>query len=283
MSALFIPDDQAPVYGEARPHPAKFNAAILAELARLIWLEAHRLRRARRDVIVLDPFAGTGRLQWVARGPVKVLCSDLEPEWAGQAVDGGIRSDATDLPLPDESVDVIATSPTYGNRMADLYDGRDGSRRHTYRIDLGRLPSPGSSSGLQWGPEYRALHAAAWAEAFRVLRPGSLIALNVKDHPRDGSWQEVPQWHAAELARQGFDGLAPILVDADGLRHGANWEDRAEHEQILLGRKPSISDAAESSVAPAGLRTAGALSDGGSGCPRPPAGLAVSTTERSTS
>jgi SAM-dependent methyltransferase len=236
-AALFTPADQAPAYGETRDHPAKFNAAILAELSRLIWLEAHRLRRSRRDVIVLDPFAGTGRLQWVARGPVRVLCSDLEPEWISQAPDGGFRADATALPLPDGCVDVIATSCTYANRMADLYDGRDGSRRHTYRIDLGRLPSPGSSCGMQWGTEYRRLHEAAWVEAWRVLHPGGLLAVNIKDHQRGGVWQQVPEWHAGVIERIGFDVEGVIPVEADGLRHGSNWDDRAEHELIIAARR----------------------------------------------
>lgn len=222
---------------EVRPHPAKFNAALLAELARLIWLEAHRLRRARRPVRVLDPFGGTGRLQWCAGGPVHVVAGDLEAEWLGQAPGDTVRADACRAPFADGTFDVIATSPTYGNRMADTYDGRDGSRRHTYRIDLGRMPTGGSSAVLQWGDDYRDLHRAAWLEALRLLRPGGLLIVNVKDHRRRGEWQQVPQWHAAVLAELGFTVELELPVAADGLRDGANGNDRADHELIITARK----------------------------------------------
>lgn len=221
---------------EVRPHPAKFNAAILAELSRLIWLEAHRLRRARRPVRVLDPFGGTGRLQWCAGGPVHVVAGDLEAEWLAQAPGDAVRADACRLPFADDTFDVVATSPTYGNRMADRYDGRDGSRRHTYRIDLGRMPTDGSSAVMQWGDEYRQLHELAWLEAARIIRPGGLLVVNIKDHKRRGEWQGVPAWHVAAMQAVGFELEADIAVDADGLRHGANGNDRAEHEQLLVGR-----------------------------------------------
>lgn len=221
---------------EVRPHPAKFNAALLAELARLIWLEAHRLRRARRPVRVLDPFGGTGRLQWCAGGPVHVVAGDLELEWLTQAPGDTVRADACRLPFGDDTFDVVATSPTYGNRMADRYDGRDGSRRHTYRIDLDRMPTAGSSAVMQWGDEYRQLHAQAWAEAARIIRPGGLLIVNVKDHKRRGEWQQVPAWHADAMSSAGFDLEAELDVAVDGLRDGTNHDDRAEHEQLLVGR-----------------------------------------------
>lgn len=222
---------------EVRPHPAKYNAALLAELSRLIWLEAHRLRRARRPVRVLDPFAGTGRLQWVAGGPVHVVAVDLELEWVSQASGDAVRSDATRLPFADDTFDVIATSPTYGNRMADRYDGRDGSRRHTYRIDLGRMPTDGSSAVMQWGDEYRELHRAAWLEAARLLRPGGLLVVNVKDHSRRGEWQGVPAWHASAVVDAGLELEDDLAVAVDGLRHGANANNRADSEQLLVARK----------------------------------------------
>lgn len=222
---------------EVRPHPAKFNAALLAELARILWLEAHRHRRRRTPLRVLDPFAGTGRLQWCAGGPVHVVATDLEPEWLTQAPGDTACADALRLPFADDTFDVVATSPTYGNRMADTYDGRDGSRRHTYRIDLGRMPTDGSTAVLQWGDRYRELHLAAWLEVARVLRPGGLLVVNVKDHQRRGDWQGVPAWHVDAMRRCGFDVEQLLDIAVDGLRHGDNHDARAASELIAVGRR----------------------------------------------
>jgi hypothetical protein len=51
---------------------------------------------------------------------------------------------------------------------------------------LGRPLTPGNSGALQWGEEYRALHVAVWTECRRVLKPGGIFVLNVKDHIRGG-------------------------------------------------------------------------------------------------
>ena len=78
------------------------------------------------------------------------------------------------------------TSPTYGDRLADHHDARDGSVRHSYKHDLGRDLHPDNSGAMQWGPAYRDFHTAAWVEVRRVLRPGGRFVLNVKDHVRGG-------------------------------------------------------------------------------------------------
>lgn len=100
-------------------HPAKFSAPISARLAELLDTEGERRGRPLR---ILDPFAGIGRIH---RLPFELAHTtvgvELEPEWA--LAGGSIPGDATRLPFAAGSFDAVATSPCYGNRMADLYDG----------------------------------------------------------------------------------------------------------------------------------------------------------------
>ncbi len=147
------------------------------------------------------PTLRTGRIlqlrQWWPH--LDIIGIEIEPEWA--ALSSGIRvGNALALDLPTASVDAVVTSPAYGNRMADHHNARDGSPRHTYRHALGRPLHPQNAGALQWGPgkagdAYRAFHARAWREARRVLRPGGLLILNLKNHIRVGCEQDVTFWH----------------------------------------------------------------------------------------
>ena len=157
----------------------------------------------------------------------------LEPEWA--ALDPRITSgSALDLPWAAGAFDAIVTSPTYGNRMADHHEARDGSRRHTYRHALGRQLSADNSGALQWGDHYREFHRQAWREARRVLRPGGRFVLNCKDHLRRGERQHVTDWHIGELQRLGFVLLDRVQVDCPGQRHGANAHLRMSFETVAV-------------------------------------------------
>lgn len=84
---------------------------------------------------------------------------------------------------------------------------------------------------------YRCLHADAWREAHRVLRPGALMLLNVKNHYRGDVEQLVAEWHVTELKRQGFEIQAVQVLLAMGLRQaGANAERRVDHERVIVAR-----------------------------------------------
>ena len=100
-------------------HPATFSDPILAAIDAALG-DAET---------VLHPFAGIGGIHRLNRSTVGV---ELEPESAEQHPNT-IVGNALDLPSPDDIFDAIATSPTYGNRMADHHDAKDGSTRHTYR------------------------------------------------------------------------------------------------------------------------------------------------------
>lgn len=207
-------------------HPARFPPAVLALIDRELG----------PAVSVLDPFAGVGGIHALRPGR-QTVGVELEWEWA-RSHPYTVVGDARRLPFPASTFDAAATSPTYGNRMADTYDGRDGSRRYTYRLALGRPLTPGNTGGIPWGPAYRALHRDAWAELWRVIRPGGRVLVNVKDHYRAGKLQAVAEWHRDALVAQGFRWLHTLEVETPGLRHGAGHHLRAPGEVLHVAEKP---------------------------------------------
>jgi tRNA G10 N-methylase Trm11 len=201
-------------------HPSRFNTAVLMEFA--YWLPP--------GARVLDPFGGVGGLKEIRDiVPIRV---EIEPEWADQVV-----GDALHLPFANGVFDAIATSPTYGNRMADHHNARDASVRHTYKHYLGRDLHPRNSGALQWGLEYRTFHHWAWQEAVRVLRPGGLFLLNSSDHIRKGKVMHVTEYHQNVLKSMGLRRERTVLINTERLRHGENHEARVDHETVSILRK----------------------------------------------
>jgi SAM-dependent methyltransferase len=211
-------------------HPAKFSDPILDVLRPIV---------AALPGPILDPFAGTGRIHELGRDDTFGI--ELEPEWADQHERTAVGN-ALALPYVAESFGSIVTSPTYGNRFADQYDGRDGSRRHTYRIALDRPLSPDNSGALQWGVAYRDFHRKAWREAWRVLIPGGRFVLNVSDHIRKDEVVPVTVWHLTTLEALGFQAIAGGWheVRTRRQRDGANYDARVPFESIIEFEKPEV-------------------------------------------
>jgi tRNA G10 N-methylase Trm11 len=218
------------VTGETVTHPAVFSPIILDVAAELLS------KHVPPGALLLDPFAGTGRVHQLDH--YRTIGVEIEPEWA-ELHPATMVGDATELPLADAEVDAVVTSPTYGNRMADHHEARDGSYRRTYRHALGRPLTRGNSGSLQWGDRYRDLHEQAWSEVRRVLRAGGFLLLNVKDHQRCGRRAEVCAWHLAVLDRLGFTLTATVEVDTNGFRYGANRAVRYPEMLFLLTASPT--------------------------------------------
>jgi len=273
----FYDDDEPEVV--AFEHPAKWSATVLDVLADMVEAE-HQL--LGRKVNVLDPFAGRGRgelAQALAAYGVehRVWGIELQSEWAGTDA-LTLVGDATRLkPEWTGMFDIVATSPCYGNRMADKHDAQDRctacdgsgcsvptcagghpddghdhrrcptckghglSWRNTYAHSLRRQGGElirGSAAGLQWGAQYRLLHKDAITEMLRVLVPGGLVLVNMKNHVRDGDEQLVVEWWVNELLVRGckLQEVRPVTTPGNG--YGANGQTRVDSEHIIAVRSP---------------------------------------------
>lgn len=188
--------------------------------------------------VVLDPFAGTGRVHELATEDRRTVGVEIEAEWAAKHPDT-IHGDALNLAahVEPESVDAIVTSPTYGNRMADHHEATDDSVRLTYKHTLGHDLADNNSGQMQWGPEYRAFHEDAWAAAVAALRPGGTFTINVKNHVRAGEVQRVVEWHINALLALNLTLEALDAVPTRGLMAGANADTRTACEFVITLRK----------------------------------------------
>lgn len=215
----------------SKKHPAVFTDNFIPLFAKL-------LTNSKK---VLDPFAGTGKLAEIKKYGYKgvVCCNELEPEWANSGlydVDEWVVGDARDLSWA-KNVDAICTSPTYGNRMADHHNAKDGSRRITYKHYLGRDLTDGNSGSMQWGAKYRRLHSDAWQACFSVLPNNGLMIVNISNHIRCGQEIDVVLWHQYALEFAGFDFVEKIAVATPRMKFGTNRQVRVANEFVLVYKK----------------------------------------------
>lgn len=226
---------------DGRPvrHPAKFSDAlfpVIRESVQHWWMWRGEFDRYP---IVLDPFGGVGKIHGLALMGCCTISHELEWEWVAQgpgqlgAADGcNVQGNALQLPFRDGSIDVVITSPTYGNRMADKHNAQDGSRRNTYTHAIGRKLHEQNSGGMQWGKAYREFHRTAWGEVARVLKPGGLFVLNVSDHVRKGEVVGVSRWHRGVVVRLGMELVREDRIETPRLRFGENHGARVDGEMV---------------------------------------------------
>lgn len=207
-------------------HPAKYSDVLLPIFDKYLPDDTH---------LILDPFAGTGKLKKIRANSILL---EIEPEWANSC--GAIVGDATAMPFGNDYFDAICTSPTYGNRMADSFQDHQvekNYKRNTYRHALGRPLAENNSGGMQWGERYRAFHTKAWAECYRVLKPGGVLILNISDHIRAGQIIAVTAWHIDTLINAGFIEKEHIKCETKRQRFGENRLLRVDYESIIIFNK----------------------------------------------
>lgn len=214
-------------------HPATWNDKVLDVIAD----EIGRIP----GPLVLDPFAGVGKLHRVLP---QAVCVELEPIWA-EISRPALVGNVLWLPFGAGAFDAIVTSPVYGNRMSDSHDAKDGSERRSYTHDARAMTGdptytlhPDNAGLLQWGPTYRHFHRVAWTEVLRTLRPGGTFFLNCKNHIRDRAIQPVNEWHLDVLMGLGLSLVWVKHVQTSGHRKGENRE-RVDHEIVALFEKPA--------------------------------------------
>jgi SAM-dependent methyltransferase len=220
-----------------KAHPARFSDKIIQEIQRQVMERANFGRFDSLPIKVLDPFAGVGRIHEIAAPLVATYGMELEPEWAANHVRTYV-GDSRHLPWFNNSFDFVATSPCYGNRMADHHDAKDTSKRNTYTHTIGRKLTEGNAGAMQWGDEYRHLHEAVWLEVWRVLRGDGIFLLNISDHIRNKKIVPVSQWHLDTCLGMGLKLVERVDIKTPRNRFGANAEARVEFEHIFVLEKP---------------------------------------------
>jgi hypothetical protein len=227
-------------------HNAKFSRNITDEITTIVRgiQDGYKVPILR----VLDPMGGVGGIfDLHAVDSLAIDMVEIEHEWAITATmhpladrdrDNVYNADFLAWEPPAYWLyDIVVTSPTYGNRMADKHEAKDTSKRNTYRHTLGRMLTEGSSAGMQWGDEYRAFHQEAWRKVWDLLTPGGYFIVNVKDHIRKGEKQPVSAWHRNVLLSIGFELIDTRNLKVRGNRQGQNGQARVDCEQIYVFKK----------------------------------------------
>ena len=221
---------------EAVRHPARYSEELVPVLVDILRKESSR-PDAMPASLVLDPFAGTGRIHEIADlagwGSTGV---EIEPEWAAMHP-ATVQGNALYLPWGDGHFDAVMTSPTYGNRFADHHNAKDPSQRRSYTHDIGHKLHEDNSGAMHWGPRYRDFHRDAWKESVRVLRTGGIFVLNISDHIRKGERQAVTGFHIRALCHLGLDVEDIDMVSTRRMRYGANSDARPIGEYVITFRK----------------------------------------------
>lgn len=216
------------------PHPAKYTDSFIPVFAEIL------IREGAKNV--LDPFAGTGKI-----GQVKcfgfggvVYANEIEPEWIrpnSYGCDVITTADAELLAFDGLQFDAICTSPTYGNRMADHHNAKDGSKRLTYTHCLGRQLADCNTGKMQWGREYMDKHTRIYRNLTGLLRPGGVFILNISNHIRNGKEVDVCSFHVQELQAAGMQLVERRYITTPRMRYGRNGQVRVREEQICIMRK----------------------------------------------
>ena len=194
---------------------------------------------------ILDPFAGTGKI-----GKLKQLgysgeiyANEIEPEWLQQneyGCDYLTFSDAEFLDYPELYFDAICTSPTYGNRMADHHEAKDGTKRTTYTHCIGRQLTDGNTGKMQWGVEYMEKHERIYKHLVKLIKVDGLFILNIKNHIRGGQEIDVKSFHEKTLIQCGLVKIKEIFVKTGGNGFGANSDKRTDGEYIIVFVKRAV-------------------------------------------
>jgi len=208
------------------PHPATYPAAVLAAFRELLDGETV-------NGIVLDPFGGVGGIHQLTG--YTCLSIEIEAEWAAAhplTIHGDARNAKQLLKEHGNqvlgrqgarrkapAVGCVATSPAYGNRLADDYKASDPEARHSYAIDLGHPLTEGNGGGLHFGTDgaYEQLHREVWTAVSELLEPDGLFLLNCKDFQRNGKIMPVTGWHIGVLAELGLVCEDMRILPAAGL------------------------------------------------------------------
>lgn len=214
---------------EVPKHPAKFHDKAIMYADRIL----------KDATVIIDPFAGVGRVHELARGDRFTWGVEIEEEWA-EARPGTIHGDSTMLTeyFDEDTFDGVFTSPTYGNRMADHFNAKDSSHRITYKHYLGHDLDPNNSGRMKWGQDYRDLHEEVYWQLGFVCQIGAIGVFNIKNSLKTVKKirGEIPvvEWHIYALSQVGWRLRNTIRLNTPGMRRGENHEARVDADLLIV-------------------------------------------------
>ena len=176
-------------------HPGSFKHQGKANLNFLLAL----LQHLPAGQTVIDPMAGTGSALIYLDYCLPVVCGELEPHWAqmceinrkfflrGRLFAASTPSlcsqwDAARLPLQNESVAAIVTSPPYWDMFSDWHissNNLQADGHEIYGVCYGL--HPGNIGNIHIYEDYLRSMAIVYRECNRVLRTGGIMALIIKN------------------------------------------------------------------------------------------------------
>ncbi len=169
-------------------------------------------RYTRPGDLVVDPMAGSATIADVARSlGRRAISLDIAPTRTDI-----VRADARCWPLPESVAALVVVDSPYSDNIRYSEDPRD----------LGRI-------SCREGRFYREMGRVA-AEAYRVLRPGGVLAWIISDEYKGGRYTPVGFRLQTVLASR-FEFLDTVAL----LRHNDRsaspmWEHRARRYNFLL-------------------------------------------------
>ena len=215
-------------------HPAKFTDALIPEMAKML----DEFNNGK----VLDPFSGTGKIALIKNYGFKgkIYANEIEKEWIEDneyGCDYITIQDAEFLDYPEEFFNAICTSPTYGNRMADHHNAKDGSKRITYTHCLGHQLNDANTGKMQFGKNYKNKHKQIYKHLFGLVKHGGIFVLNIKNHIRRGEEVDVVGFHKEALTQSGFTLEEDKVIQTHCMGFGQNRDKRIHEEHIIKFRK----------------------------------------------
>lgn len=247
-------------------HPARFSDEVVDLFVEII---NHEVTDWFNPPILWDPYAGTGealadiadRCRVTDAWPLPYGGTEIEAEFI---VDPRvIIGDATfEMNYPPRLTAagvlegngrwICVTSPVYPNGVADNHAPQDASKRYFYRktkIDLTGNPSAELHVNNMGRYGYRGTKRGGIskrrAEYWRIARESvvhwstaDMVLLNVSDFKHSNGQIEplVTDWRCL-LKEHGWTHLIEHPVATARMRNGANADQRAEHEVIVVAKR----------------------------------------------
>lgn len=214
-------------------HPATFSEELFPVFMSII--DKYKIKS------ILDPFAGIGKI-----GKLKefgycgtIFANEIEPEWIFDNkynCDYTFCEDAETLKIP-ATVDAIITSPTYGNRMADHHNAKDGSKRITYTHYLGRNLNEENTGKMQYGDRYKEKHIRIYKNLESIIAPDGYFIINISNHIRNGKEVDVVNFHRDTILQMGFVQLEDYEIQTKRMKYGKNRNARVNCGHIIVFRR----------------------------------------------